>query len=105
MMTGDLLVLVMMIAGIAYWLDAIRCKELAREAGKVACKRNELLFLDDTVVIVKVRLQRDIYGNMKLYREYKFEFTSDGENRYNGTISILGKLVQKVNMDAYHFDA
>lgn len=104
-MAGDLLVLILMIGGLAYWLDAIRCKELAREAGRSTCKRYELVFLDDTVAITKTRLRRDHNGHMKLYREYQFEFTSDGYERYKGTVSLLGKFVNKVNMDAYHFNA
>lgn len=94
-----------MIAAIIYWLDAIRCKELARDAGKIACKKNELVFLDDTVVIKKVRLRRNPAGSMSLYREYYFEFSNDGVYRYKGMISMLGKFVQNINMDAYHFDA
>lgn len=103
-MDFDLLVVLLMLAGVAYWLDSIRSKEIAREAGKQACKKYELLFLDDTVVIEKVRLRRDARGRMKFFRKYLFEFTSDGENRYKGNITILGKLVQKIDMEAYQFD-
>lgn len=83
----------------------MRCKELAREAGRKTCKKYELVFLDDTVVIVKTRLQRNTTGHLKLYREYQFEFTSNGAERYTGTVSMLGKTVNKINMDAYHFNA
>ena len=104
-MITDFFVLILMIGTIIYWLDAIRSKELARDAGKNACKKYELVFLDDTVVIKKLRLRRDPYGRIKLYREYQFEFSSDGAYRYQGRISMLGKFIQNINMDAYHFEA
>ena len=104
-MSGDLFIMLTMIAGIFYWLDAIRCKELAREAGKVACKKYDLVFLDDTVVIKKIRLRRNTAGSMKLYREYQFEFSSDGVYRYKGVISMIGKYIKNINMDAYHLEA
>ena len=104
-MSADLLILLIMIGGIAYWLDAIRSKELAREAGRNACKKYELIFLDDSVVIKKVRLRRNTAGSMKLYREYQFEFSSDGAYRYKGDISMIGKYVKNINMDAYHLEA
>lgn len=104
-MASDLFILLIMIAGVFYWLNAMRCKELAREAGKVACKKYDLIFLDDTVVIQKIRLRRSPAGSMKLYREYQFEFTSDGVYRYKGVVSMTGKLVKNINMDAYHLEA
>jgi hypothetical protein len=101
-MTADLLLIILMLATIAYWLDSIRSKELAREAGRRACKKYQLTFLDDTVVIRKLRLRRDYSGKLNFYREYQFEFTQDGEFRYKGMVIMLGKIVQKISMDAYH---
>ena len=104
-MITDFFVLTLMIAAIFYWLDAIRSKELAREAGKNACIKHELVFLDDTVVIKKLRLRRDLHGRIKFYREYQFEFSSDEAYRYSGIICMLGKFIQNINMDAYHLEA
>ena len=104
-MITDFFVLTLMIAAIFYWLDAIRSKELAREAGKNVCKKYELIFLDDTVVIKKLRLRRDLHGRIKFYREYQFEFSSDEAYRYSGIICMLGKFIQNINMDAYHLEA
>ena len=104
-MIGDLIGIVFLVAAIAYWLDAIRSKEIAREAGKKACLKYDLIFLDDTVVIEKVRLRRDGYGRMRIYRQYQFEFTNDGAYRYKGDIYMLGRYVLDVNMQAYHFEA
>lgn len=101
-MTVELLVIIFMLVGMAYWLDGMRCKEIARDAGKKSCNEYELVFLDDTVVLVKIRLHRDNSGRMKLYRQYQFEFTSGGDYRYKGKVIMLGKYVININMDAYH---
>lgn len=100
-MTSELLLIILMVASIMYWLNAIRCKEIAREAGKRACDKYQVTFLDDTVVIRKLRLRRDTNGQMRFYRVYQFEFSSDGEQRYTATISMLGERVTRVDMEAY----
>lgn len=84
-----------------YWLDGMRTKEIARQQGRHACNKAEVNFLDDTVAIKKVRLCRDGQGKLTIYREYQFEFASDGANRYRGEIIILGKKVKSIYLDPY----
>ena len=84
-----------------YWLDGMRCKEIAHYAGKAACQEAEVLFLDDSVTIRKTRLRRNGLGRIVLYREYNFEFTSDGNMRSHGEVHILGKRIIETTMDAY----
>ena len=100
-MTSNLLLIILMVAAIAYWLNAIRCKEIAREAGKRACVKYDVTFLDDTVVIEKLRLRRNPQGQMAFYREYSFEFTSDGDTRYKARLSMLGERVKDIDMGVY----
>jgi len=76
-------------------------KEIAHDAAKKACDEANVLFLDDSVVANKTRLRRNDYGHIKLYREYHFEFTADGSQRYHGEIHLLGKNVKHVELDAY----
>jgi hypothetical protein len=42
---------------------------------------------------------------LRLWREYRFEFTSDGSRRYSGHINMLGKQLQDVQLDAYRVPA
>lgn len=100
-MTSNLLLIILMIAASAYWLNAIRSKEIARDAGKRACDKYDVSFLDDTVVIISVRLRRNSQGQLSFYRQYSFEFTSDGDNRYTATITMLGDRVKKIDMGVY----
>lgn len=71
---------------------------------KNACKKILLEFLDDTVLIKKVRLRRNTQGHLSIYREYEFEFSSTGEFRYKGQVRLLGKYLIDVEMEPYQFN-
>lgn len=100
-MVSDVLLIILMVAAASYWLNAMRSKEIAREAGKRACIKYDVSFLDDTVVIEKVRFRRNQNGQLSLYREYRFEFTSSGDNRCKATLTMLGDRVLDIDMGVY----
>ncbi len=99
----ELLIIIFLIAVLLYWLDAIKAKEIATVKAKASCKKVLLEFLDDTVQIKKVRLRRNTRGQLAIYREYDFEFSSTGEHRYNGQVRLLGQYLIDVEMEPYHF--
>ena len=101
MSTTEILILLALAGTVAWWLDAIRTKEVARQAGRRACETAGVEFLDDTVVLTRLRLRRDNRGQLRIYREYRFEFASDGTRRYDGSMSLLGKKVNGVHLDPY----
>jgi len=94
----EVLGLLVLAAGVAYWLEAMRGKELARAAGKRACDEARLQFLDDTVVLTKVRVRRDENGRIAFYRQYRFEFTDSNDARYRGNVTVFGKRVQHLSL-------
>ena len=83
------------------WWETMRCKELARTAGRQACQNAQVQFLDDTVEQKKVWLRRNEVGHLEFCRLFFFEFSSDGAQRYQGRIVMLGKSIQEIDMDAY----
>ena len=93
-----------LLAVTGYWWDTMRCKELARRAGKQACLNAQVQFLDDTVELKKLWLRRGEHGRLQLCRLFFFEFASDGALRYQGRIVLTGKRVREVEMDAYRID-
>lgn len=99
----ELAIIIFLIASLLYWLDSINAKEIATQQAKSACKKQHIEFLDDTVVIKKVRLRHNNHGQIALYREYEFEFSSTGEFRYKGNIRLLGKYIIDVEMEPYKF--
>jgi hypothetical protein len=88
-------------AGIFLWLDSLRARERAVEAGRAACRRHELQFLDDTVSFTRIRLARDDEGQLRIARTYTFEFSDTGNNRRHGAIVMLGGQLQDLQMEPF----
>ena len=88
-------------AGIFLWLDSLRARERAVDAGRAACRRYELQFPDDTVSFTRLRLARDEEGQLKIARTYVFEFSDTGNNRRHGAIVMLGGQVQDLHLEPY----
>jgi hypothetical protein len=84
-----------------FWLDSLRARERAVAAGRSACARYRLQFLDDTVVFARLRLARDEHGQMRIARTYTFEFSDTGNNRRHGAIQMLGGKLQDVELEPY----
>ena len=97
----SLLALMLLVALGWLWLHSIRILELAREAGRRACAREDLQFLDDTVASTRLQLTRDDNGRRLLRRTYRFEFTETGNNRREGEVVMLGERVESVTMEPY----
>lgn len=93
--------LALLLAVMWFWWDGLRSKERARTAGLHACQRAGVQFLDDSVERKVLSLRRGGNGHVHFYRIFRFEFASDGAQRYQGQIVMLGQQVQSVNMDAY----
>jgi hypothetical protein len=95
---GALLAVVLLVL---FFLDSLRARERAVRAGREACKRYELQFLDDTVSFARLRLARDDEGRLKLARTYTFEFTETGNTRRHGAIVMLGQDLRDIQLEPY----
>ncbi len=98
---ASLLLLLAMAALFWFWLHSIRILELAREAGRQACAKVDVQFLDDTVVSTRLQLARDKHGRRILRRTYRFEFTETGNSRREGEVVMLGDRVERVAMEPF----
>lgn len=97
----SLLALLVIIALGWFWMHSIRILEIAREAGRRACAKEELQFLDDTVASTSLALDRDASGRRILRRTYRFEFTETGNSRREGEVIMLGERVESVTLEPY----
>ena len=93
--------LLALVLAVLFWLDSLRARERAVRAGREACQRYELQFLDDTVSFARLRLERDDEGRVRIARTYAFEFTETGNSRRRGAIKMLGKELSEVQLDPY----
>jgi len=99
----DFLVIVVLLALLGFWWDSLGARQVAREAGRRVCDRAGVQFLDDTVAISRLRLQRNSHGRLVFYREYRFEYSQSGEERLRGSVNLLGKQVLGVEMSWQEF--
>ena len=93
--------IVLLGAGIFFWIDSLRARERAVLAGRSACERYALQFLDETVSFSRLRLARDEEGQLRIARTYLFEFSDTGNNRRHGAILMLGADLQDVQLEPY----
>ncbi len=98
---NNLVIVLFFLAVLAFWWDSLGAREVARGAGRHACKQHDYQFLDESVSLTKIRLRRDLTGRVRFYRQYLFEFSPSGEERMTGMVILLGRLVQKVELDWY----
>jgi hypothetical protein len=100
---SNLLIGIVLLALLGFWWDSLGARQAARKAGRQACERKGMQFLDDTVVISRLSLQRDSRGRLKFYRQYRFEYSLSGEDRLPGQVDLLGKQVLHVEMEWREF--
>ncbi len=93
--------IIAIVAGILLWVDSLRARERAVQAGRSACQRYDLQFLDDTVSFARIRLARNDEGGLRIVRTYTFEFSDTGNNRRHGAIVMLGGELQDLRLDPY----
>jgi hypothetical protein len=86
----ELLLLILLVAGLWFWLDSLKTREIGINAARNACQEEGLQFLDETVVGQGMRLARDDEGRLKLRRVYSFEYSDTGDNRRSGSVTMLG---------------
>ena len=97
----EALAIVLIVAGALFWLDSLKARERALDAGRGACKRYGVQLLDETVQFAQLRPARDEQGRLRLKRTYTFEFSDTGDNRRHGAIVMLGGELQDLQLEPY----
>lgn len=100
-MTVEIVSCVIILFGFWYWSSAKVLQEQAYQAVKQHCQSLQLLMLDDYVAFHSIFIQRDDLGRLRLLRSYRFEFSSTGNERYNGTITLAGRQSCKIQLEPY----
>lgn len=90
----ELIALAVLSALAWFWLDSFRAREVGIAAARAACAADGLLLLDDTVALVALRPARDGEGHVRLQRVYQFEYSDTGDNRRQGSVTLLGVELQ-----------
>lgn len=93
--------ILLILAGLYFWIDSLRARERALAAGRRACERYGVQLLDETVQFARLRLARDEEGRLRLKRTYTFEFSDTGDNRRHGAIVMLGADLGDLQLEPY----
>ncbi|HEY8095113.1 MAG TPA: DUF3301 domain-containing protein, partial [Methylobacter sp.] len=100
----DLILIALLLGAYLYWFNGQRAKEIALRAVRAHCLNLEVQMLDEYVALSGIRLRREPAGNIQLQRTFLFEFSSTGNERYNGVCIIQGKRIESIQMEPYRFD-
>ena len=103
-MLDDLILIALLLGAYLYWFNGQQVKEVALKAVRANCLNLEVQVLDEYVALNSIRLKRDQAGKMRVRRIFLFEFSSTGNERYNGVCIMLGRRVESIQMEPYRFD-
>lgn len=94
-----------LVAGGWFWLDSLRARDIALAAARDACTAEGVQLLDWTVAQSRLRLARNDDGQVRWLRVYVFEFSDTGDNRLNGSVTLLGRNVETVHLVPRPYEA
>ncbi|MGZ5050013.1 MAG: DUF3301 domain-containing protein [Methylobacter sp.] len=87
------------------WIDGLSVREIAFKAVRANCLKLEVQMLDEYVALSRIELKQDRAGKMRLQRAFLFEFSSTGNERYNGVCIMLGRRVESIHMEPYRVES
>jgi hypothetical protein len=86
-----------------YIYGALKLKELAQLAVESHCDQQGVQLLDGTIFLRSLGVARDNRGNLRLKREFQFEFTVNGGDRNQGWIRLLGRRIISMELAPHRF--
>ncbi len=95
---SSLIVLIAIGVVIWYWSESLRSREQALRICADACRQMNVQLLDQTVAVRRLGIGRDGGGRIRLRRDYGFEFSIDGVERYRGHVVLLGRFLEYLQM-------
>jgi hypothetical protein len=95
----EILLLALFGAAAWYWYAGLHAREQAIAVGRRACADSGLQFLDESVVLRRLRMARNADGQLQFQRDFHFEFSDTGDNRRPGVVRMLGERVEWVSLD------
>jgi len=85
----------------AFWWRTNELKQVAYQIARRRCDESDVQFLDDSVVLSKVRFRRSDEGRIALLCYFSFEFATMGDTRYRGEMQFLGRRLDQIEMEPY----
>jgi hypothetical protein len=96
-LTGILLLLALL-ATIWFWNDSLRARDQVIFTCSRLCNEVGVQFLDETVSLSRLRIQRGTHGNLEFARRYVFEYSGSGTDRWQGYALLSGSNMDSVQL-------
>ncbi len=95
--------LLLILAGVIalYWWQSGLFKGRARELATAHCRQLNLQLLDQSMVITAIWPALSRSGKIEFRRTYQFEFSSIGDNRYQGQLVMQGLRLKSIELETY----
>ena len=75
---------------VLFWNASRAAAERAIVFGRQACERAGVQWLDQSVHQVRLRLRRSDRGRLAWERQFRFEYSTGGQDRHAGLITFQG---------------
>jgi len=97
-MLQTMLPLILILLGFYVWQSALKAREQARAVSHALCARAQVQLLNQTVALQRVGFARGADGWLHLRRRYRFELSTDGLDRHQGTLELLNGVLLSHSM-------
>lgn len=81
-----------------------RVRHRAYEAALRYTRQNEVLLLDESIVLKRMRLKTSHRSLLAIERLFQFEFSSLGDERYKGEVGFVGLRQTQIKLQAFKTD-
>ncbi len=65
------------------------------------CRQQGLQLLDENIALHRLWFKRDASGQLRSWRSYRFEFSSMGDERYQGKVDVLAGRVIDIQLEPF----
>lgn len=96
MLTPLLLLIAFGLCALA-WSESRAAAEIARRHGREACAAAGVQWLDQSVMLTRLGLRRAGDGRLRVFRQYRFDYSLQGDDRQHGSLAMLGRELQWIS--------
>ena len=96
-----LFILFLLLIVICFIWNHANMSRVARAAAKRYCEKEGVQFLDQNVILRKLSIRFAPHSLFAFGRQYSFEFSSMGDQRYQGCIFLVGNRVEQIELPPY----
>ena len=79
------------------WSESCAAAEIAQRLGREACTAAGVQWLDHSVMLTRLALRRSRDGRLRVFRQYRFDYSLQGDDRQHGSLALLGRELQWIS--------